>query len=71
MTLRQAQDDAAQRPTTPIDAIAERWVDTLVDLVPDVAIYIGVPGRTGEFGDLSPAGHERLADATRALVAEL
>ncbi|PZQ91579.1 MAG: DUF885 domain-containing protein [Leifsonia xyli] len=59
------------RPTTPIDAIAERWVDTLVDLVPEVAIYIGVPGRTGEFGDLSPAGHERLADATRALVREL
>lgn len=61
----------AQRRTTPIDAIAERWVDTLVELVPDVAIYIGVPGRTGEFGDLSPAGHDRLADATRALVAEL
>ena len=60
-----------QRPTTPIDAIAERWVDTLVDLVPDVAIYIGVPGRTGEFGDLSPAGHERMAEATRAVVAEL
>ncbi|MGN6272839.1 MAG: DUF885 domain-containing protein [Protaetiibacter sp.] len=60
-----------QRPTTPIDAIAERWVDTLVDLVPDVAIYIGVPGRTGEFGDLSPAGHERMAGATRAVVAEL
>jgi uncharacterized protein (DUF885 family) len=60
-----------QRPTTPIDATAERWVDTLVDLVPDVAIYIGVPGRTGEYGDLSPAGHERMADATRALVAEL
>src|SRR5690606_19518304 len=60
-----------ERPTTPIDTIAERWVDTLVDLVPDVAIYIGVPGRTGEYGDLSPAGHERLADATRALVSEL
>jgi len=59
------------RPTTPIDAIAERWVDTLVDLSPDVAIYIGVPGRTAEYGDLSPAGHERLAEATRALVAEL
>ena len=60
-----------QRPTTPIDAIAERWVETLVDLVPDVAIYIGVPGRTGEYGDLSPAGHDRLADASRALVREL
>ncbi|QEO10091.1 DUF885 domain-containing protein [Protaetiibacter larvae] len=59
------------RPATPIDAIAEGWVDTLVDLVPDVAIYIGVPGRTGEYGDLSPAGHDALADATRALVTRL
>src|SRR5689334_3220166 len=59
------------RATTPIDAIAEDWVTTLVDLVPDIAIYIGVPGRTGEFGDLSPAGHERLAEATRDLVRRL
>lgn len=59
------------RATTPIDAIAEEWVSTLVDLVPDIAIYIGVPGRTGEFGDLSPAGHERIAEETRELVRKL
>ncbi len=59
------------RATTPIDAIAEDWVTTLVDLVPDVAIYIGVPGRTGEYGDLSPAGHDALAAATRSVVGRL
>jgi len=59
------------RATTPIDAIAEDWVSTLVDLVPDVAIYIGVPGRTGEYGDLSPAGHDELAAATRDVVRRL
>src|SRR6478735_231135 len=59
------------RATTPIDAIAEDWVTTLVDLVPDIAIWIGVPGRTGEYGDLSPAGHARLAEATRELVRRL
>lgn len=59
------------RASTPIDAIAEDWVTTLVDLVPDIAIYIGVPGRTGEFGDLSPTGHERIAEATRELVRRL
>ena len=59
------------RVPSPIDAIAEEWVSTLVDLVPDVAIYIGVPGRTGEYGDLSPAGHDRLAAATRDVVAKL
>ncbi|MFT4285984.1 MAG: DUF885 domain-containing protein [Protaetiibacter sp.] len=71
MTLREPQGAGDARPTTPIDAIAEEWVSTLVDLVPDVAIYIGVPGRTGEYGDLSPAGHDRLADATRDLVRRL
>lgn len=71
MTLRQAQDNAEQRASTPIDAIAEGWVDTLVELVPEVAIYIGVPGRTGDVGDLSPAGHEQIAEATRALVRKL
>lgn len=60
-----------QRAATAVDAIAEEWVSTLVDLVPDVAIYIGVPGRTGEYGDLSPAGHDRLADATRDVVRRL
>ena len=60
-----------QRPTTPIDALAEEWVTTLIDLVPDIAIYIGAPGRTGEYADLSPAGHDRLAEATRELVRRL
>src|SRR6478752_7026617 len=55
------------RPSTPIDAIAEAWVTTLVDLVPDIAIYIGVPGRTGAFGDLSPAGHDLVAEARLSL----
>ncbi|MCS0498234.1 DUF885 domain-containing protein [Protaetiibacter mangrovi] len=60
-----------ERAATPIDAIAEEWVSTLVELVPDIAIYIGVPGRTGEYGDLSPAGHEQLAQATREVVRAL
>ncbi len=59
------------RQPTPIDAIAEEWVTTLVDLRPEIAIMIGVPGRIGEVGDQSPAGHDLLAEATRALVARL
>ena len=54
-----ATPETSARPTTAIDEIAENWVTTLADLVPDVAIWIGIPGRTGEFADLSPAGHER------------
>jgi uncharacterized protein (DUF885 family) len=61
----------AARETTPIDAIAEDWVKTLVDLIPEYAVYIGIPGRTGEVADLSPAGHDALAEAQRAVVKRL
>ncbi|MBD8609171.1 DUF885 domain-containing protein [Frigoribacterium sp. CFBP 13729] len=59
------------RPQTPIDGIAERWVDQLVDLDPTTATWIGREGRTGEYGDYSPAGHERHVEAVRRVLAEL
>jgi len=59
------------RPQTPIDGIAERWVDQLVDLDPTTATWIGRDGRTGEYGDYSPAGHERHVEAVRRVLAEL
>ncbi|PRY70418.1 uncharacterized protein (DUF885 family) [Glaciihabitans tibetensis] len=59
------------RQTTAIDAIAEQWVSTLVDLDPDVAIWIGLPGRLDEFGDLSPAGHARHSDEAKKVIAQL
>jgi uncharacterized protein (DUF885 family) len=67
-----ANKEAPQhRETTPIDAIAEDWVKTLVDLMPEVGIYIGIEGRSGEVTDLSPAGHEALVDAQRTVVKRL
>ncbi|TFD45665.1 DUF885 domain-containing protein [Cryobacterium frigoriphilum] len=61
---------AVQRPATPIDKIAEDWVDTLVDLDPTVGTYIGRTEGDGRFGDFSPAGHERyIAEATRIITA--
>ena len=51
------------RTPSKIDAIAEDWVLTLTDLDPTIATYIGVPGRLGEYGDYSPAGHEAMAAA--------
>ena len=56
----------AVRQPTEIDRIAEDWVTTLADLDPDVAIWIGLPGRHGEYADTSPAGHERyISEAIR------
>ena len=59
------------REPTAIDRIAEDWIDTLVDLDPDVAIWLGVPGRITEFADHSPAGIEAHAAAVRKVVARL
>ncbi|WP_022880774.1 DUF885 domain-containing protein [Gryllotalpicola ginsengisoli] len=60
-----------QRQPTPIDAIAERWFDTQLDLYPEFRVYVGRPGREGEYGDWSPAGHEAEAEAARAALTEI
>jgi uncharacterized protein (DUF885 family) len=62
---------SSPRQSTPIDAIAEKWVTTLAELEPDVAIWVGIPGRLGEYGDLSPAGHDAMRAAETAVIAEL
>ncbi|MEP6481271.1 MAG: DUF885 domain-containing protein [Rhodoglobus sp.] len=59
------------RIPTEIDVIAEDWVATLADLDPAVATWIGIPGRLDEYEDLSPAGHEKLIDAAKAVRARL
>lgn len=63
----------APTPRTPtaVDAIAEQWVSTVVDVSPDTATYIGAEGRLDEFTDFSPAGRSRYAEAARATLAEL
>jgi len=67
-------DDAAHAPTareaTPIDAIAEAWVDTELDLFPEYRVYLGRPGREGEYADYSPEGAQQaLVEAKKVLAA--
>ncbi|MGP3536746.1 DUF885 domain-containing protein [Microbacterium sp. RD1] len=59
------------RTPTPIDQIADGWVDTLAELEPTLATYIGRSEFNDRFGDYSPAGHERVAEATRSTLAAL
>lgn len=66
-----AQPPAETRTPTRIDAIAEDWVQKLAELAPEVAIWIGIPGRHEEFGDLSPAGHEEMTQAAKAVLERL
>jgi len=64
-------EDRPARQPSAVDRVAEEWVTTLVDLDPTVATYIGVPGRTGEYGDTSPAGAAAMADAAKAAARSL
>ncbi len=70
MTVDSQAHEAARTPTA-IDAIAEEWVTTLADLEPSIAVWIGIPGRYEEYGDQSPAGHERLIGEAKKVLAKL
>ncbi|PPH48083.1 DUF885 domain-containing protein [Rathayibacter sp. AY1C9] len=59
------------REPTAVDAVAERWVDTLVDLDPTLGTAIGRSGANGRLGDYSPAGLEQARAATASALAEL
>ncbi len=62
---------AGARTTTEIDAIAEDWVDTELDLFPEYRVYVGRPGREGEYADYSPAGAERAMVEVRKTLARI
>lgn len=62
---------AAPRTPSAIDKVAEEWVDTIAVLVPTLGTYIGRDDVNDRFGDLSPEGHEEIANATRATLAKL
>jgi uncharacterized protein (DUF885 family) len=62
---------AAPRTSTPIDQIAEAWVDTLAELDPSLATYIGRSQYNDRYADFSPEGHDRRADAMRSTLAAL
>ena len=63
-------DDVSRTPT-PIDIIAEGWVDTLLDLNPEYHVWLGRPGREGEYADYSPYGVARAADAAKQTLGNL
>lgn len=62
---------SASRSVSAIDAVAEEWVDTIAVLVPTLGTYIGRDEANERFGDLSPAGHEEIAAATRSTLDKL
>jgi uncharacterized protein (DUF885 family) len=63
-----SDDTTTPRSHTTIDTIAEEWLDTEVELYPEMRVELGRPGHEGEFSDYSPAGAEQAAlEAKKAL----
>ncbi|MFT4051787.1 MAG: DUF885 domain-containing protein [Microbacterium sp.] len=62
--------ESARTPTR-IDAIAEDWVDTVAELSPTTATYIGRSEFNDRFDDLSPEGEERRLAAAKETLAAL
>ncbi len=56
----------APRTPTAIDALADEWVDTLSELYPTLATYIGRNEYNDRYPDMSPEGADRTADAVKA-----
>ncbi|MFC3298672.1 DUF885 domain-containing protein [Arthrobacter agilis] len=63
-------DQPARQPTA-IDAVATSYYETLIELMPDFATELGLPGHETESRDYSPAGLEALAEATREALLRL
>ena len=71
MTRSPAEAPGAARPSTAVDAIAERYVTRLAGLSPEFAVYNGLPGQRGELDDYSPEGLAALSDLDRSTLREL
>ena len=57
-----------ERIPTPVDELAERWLETMLDLSPELHIHLGRPGRESDYTDRSPDGVAAQADAARAML---
>jgi uncharacterized protein (DUF885 family) len=62
--------DSVRTPTA-VDEIADEWVDTVAELAPTLATYIGRFEHNSRFGDYSPEGAQTYADAARTALARL
>ncbi|MFT4469171.1 DUF885 domain-containing protein [Arthrobacter sulfonylureivorans] len=59
------------RIPSAIDAVADAYTATLLELDPSLATSLGIPGHETEYPDFSPAGAEAYAEATREALRRL
>ncbi|MEP7036015.1 MAG: DUF885 domain-containing protein [Actinomycetota bacterium] len=59
------------RPTTEIDAIANAYLDGVVELSPIAATFLGIAGHDDDLDDLSPAGLAAVSELRRGTLDDL
>ncbi|EMY33214.1 hypothetical protein D477_016005 [Arthrobacter crystallopoietes BAB-32] len=67
----EATTEVPNRTPSAIDAVADSYTETLLELNPSLATSLGIPGRETEYPDYSPAGAEALAECTRETLGRL
>jgi uncharacterized protein (DUF885 family) len=60
----------ATTPNSPIDQVADRFLEAYVELSPTAATYMGIQGHDHELPDYSPAGFEALLELNRRFIAQ-
>ena len=64
-------DNTAVRNPSAIDAVADSFTESLLEMNPSLATSLGIPGHETEYPDYSPAGAEALAECTREALRRL
>src|SRR5215210_2550746 len=63
--------DSTPRRPTPIDTLAEEWLDTMLELEPELHVHLGRPGRESDYADRSPDGAATAVEAAKAMLARV
>jgi uncharacterized protein (DUF885 family) len=63
--------DSTTRTPTAIDTLAEEWLDTMLELEPELHIHLGRPGRESDYADRSPDGAAAAVEAAKAMLARV
>lgn len=59
------------RTPTATDALAEEWLDTMLELAPELHVELGRPGRESDYADHSPDGAATAAAAARTMLTKV
>ncbi|MER8024848.1 DUF885 family protein, partial [Glutamicibacter protophormiae] len=64
-------NETSPRAATAIDAVADEHFEHTLQIYPELGAELGLPGYESLYGDYSPAGTQRYAEATRGTLAKL